>query len=138
MISKKKGAEDTCPSCQTMLVCREKDYKGEITLQWQYKDKEVAHFNYDFKTKKTSCKESITGFAETTVRPTSARTIDIDGLSIPKDQQKMIIESAQELAERHFCILKGVQNAAALVGETNPAGIGMIFNQVCANRRNTE
>ena len=50
----------------------------------------------------------------------------------------MIIESAQELAERHFCILKGVQNAAAKVGETNPAGIGMVYNQVCANRRNTE
>ena len=138
MISKKKGAEDTCPSCQMMLVCREKDYKGEISLQWQYKDKEEAQFNYDFKTKKTSCKESSTGIAETTVRPTSARTIDTDGLSIPKDQQKMIIDSAQELAERMFCILKGVQNAAAKVGETNPAGIGMIFNQVCENRRNTE
>ena len=136
MISKKKGAEDTCPSCQIMLVCREKEYKGEISLQWQYKDKEEAHFNYDFKTKKTSCKESST--SETTVRPTSARTIDTDGLSIPKDQQKMIIDSAQELAERMFCILKGVQNAAAKVGETNPAGIGMIFNQVCENRRNTE
>ena len=138
MISKKKGAEDTCPSCQMMLVCREKDYKGEISLQWQYKDKEEAHFSFDYKTKKTSCKESSTGFAETTVRPTSARTIDTDGLSIPKDQQKMIIDSAQELAERMFCILKGVQNAAAKVGETNPAGIGMIFNQVCENRRNTE
>ena len=138
MIPKSKGAEDSCPSCRQMLVCREKEYKGEISLQWQYKDKEEAHFSFDYKTKKTSCKESSTGFAETTVRPTSARTIDTDGLSIPKDQQKMIIDSAQELAERMFCILKGVQNAAALVGETNPAGIGMIFNQVCANRRNTE
>ena len=133
MISKKKGAEDTCPSCQIMLVCREKEYKGEISLQWQYKDKEEAHFNYDFKTKKTSCKESST--SETTVRPTSARTIDTDGLSIPKDQQKMIIESSEEMAERMFCVLKGVQNAAAKVGETNPAGIGMVYNQVCANRR---
>jgi hypothetical protein len=131
MISKKKGAEDKCPSCQTMLVCREKDYKGEITLQWQYKDKEVAHFNYDFKTKKTSCKE----ISETTVRPTSARIIDLDSLSIPKDQQEHIIESSEEMAERMFCILKGVQNAAAKVGETNPAGIGMVYNQVCANRR---
>jgi len=133
MISKKKGAEDTCPSCQTMLVCREKDYKGEITLQWQYKDKEEAHFSFDYKTKKTSCKESSS--SETTVRPTSARTIDLDSLSIPKEQQKMIITSSEEMAERMFCVLKGVQNAAAKVGETNPAGIGMVYNQVCANRR---
>ena len=135
MIPKSKGAEDKCPSCQTMLVCREKEYKGETSLQWQYKDKEEAHFSFDFKTKKTSCKESSTGFAETTVRPTSARTIDLDGLTIPKDQQEMIVSSAQEMAERMFCVLKGVQLAAAKVGETNPAGIGMVYNQVCENRR---
>jgi hypothetical protein len=133
MIPKSKGAEDSCPSCHQVLVCREKEYKGEVSLQWQYKDKEEAHFSFDYKTKKTSCKESST--SETTVRPTSARTIDLDSLSIPKDQQEHIIKSSEEMAERMFCVLKGVQNAAAKVGETNPAGIGMVYNQVCENRR---
>jgi len=104
-----------------------------VIIQWQYKDKEEAHFSFDYKTKKTSCKESST--SETTVRPTSARTIDLDSLSIPKDQQEHIIKSSEEMAERMFCVLKGVQNAAAKVGETNPAGIGMVYNQVCENRR---
>ena len=52
MIPKAKGAEDSCPSCHQILVCREKEYKGETSLQWQYKDREEAHFSFDFKTKK--------------------------------------------------------------------------------------
>lgn len=134
MIPKTKGAEDSCPSCHQILVCREKEYKGETSLQWQYKDKEEAHFSFDFKTKKSACKET-SGGSKASTNNTSARIIDLDGITIPKDQQDMIVSSSKEMAERMFCVLKGVELAAEEVGETNPARVGMVFNQVCENRR---
>ena len=134
MIPKSKGAEDSCPSCHQILVCREKEYKGETSLQWQYKDREEAHFSFDFKTKKSACKESAGG-SQASTNNTSARIIDLDGITIPKDQQDMIVSSSEEMAERMFCVLKGVELAAEKVGETNPARVGMVFNQVCENRR---
>jgi len=135
MIPKTKGAEDSCPSCHQILVCREKEYKGDISLQWQYKDREEAHFSFDYKTKKTSCKESATGFAETRVSNTSADKVNLDGISTPGDQMDMIIKSAAELTERMLCVFSGVQKVCNNAGITHPATIGMIFNQVCENRR---
>ena len=133
MISKKKGAEDTCPSCQTMLVCREKDYKGEITLQWQYKDKEVAHFNYDFKTKKTSCKESSS--SETTDNTTSARTINLDSLKhLTKEEQDKIIEETEKIGESLACQMKGIDNLVARGVVSDKYDRGMIFNALIQYR----
>ena len=134
MISKKKGAEDSCPSCHQMLVCREKDYKGEISLQWQYKDKEEAHFSFDFATKKSACKESTDSKASTT--SSSATTeINLVGMTLSEKDKDLIVQSAGELTERMICVYKGVFDNCVKSGITNPAGIGMIFNQVCATRR---
>jgi hypothetical protein len=134
MISKKKGAEDSCPSCHQMLVCREKEYKGEISLQWQYKDKEEAHFSFDFATKKSACKESADSKAGTT--SSSATTeINLVGMTLSEKDKDLIVKSAGELTERMICVYKGVFDNCVKAGITNPAGIGMIFNQVCATRR---
>ena len=92
MIPKTKGAEDSCPSCHQILVCREKEYKGEVSLQWQYKDREEAHFSFDFKTKKSACKESSGGSQTSTVQ-SSADKVNLDGISTPGDQMDMIIKS---------------------------------------------
>ena len=134
MIPKTKGAEDSCPSCHQILVCREKEYKGDISLQWQYKDREEAHFSFDFKTKKSACKESSGGSQTSTVQ-SSADKINLDGISTPGDQMDMIIKSAAELTERMLCVFSGVQKVCNNAGITHPATIGMIFNQVCENRR---
>ena len=134
MIPKTKGAEDSCPSCHQILVCREKEYKGDISLQWQYKDREEAHFSFDFKTKKSACKESSGGSQTSTVQ-SSADKINLDGISLPGDQVDQITKSAAEMAERMLCVFSGVQRVCNNAGMTNPAAVGMIFNQVCENRR---
>ncbi len=45
MVDKVEGAETTCKSCATKLVCRTKDYGGNYksTLQWQNQDG-TAHY----------------------------------------------------------------------------------------------
>jgi hypothetical protein len=117
-----------------MLVCREKEYKGEISLQWQYKDKEEAHFSFDFATKKSACKESTDSKAGTT--SSSATTeINLVGMTLSEKDKDLIVKSAGELTERMICVYKGVFDNCVKAGITNPAGIGMIFNQVCATRR---
>jgi len=135
MITKKEGAEDSCPSCRQLLVCRTTQYKDNPPkLQWQYKDREEAHFSFDFKTKKSACKES-TGGSQTSTVQSSADKVNLDGISTPGDQMDMIIKSAAELTERMLCVFSGVQKVCNNAGITHPATIGMIFNQVCENRR---
>jgi hypothetical protein len=136
MIGKEKGAEDKCPSCKGTLVCREVEYKGESKLQWQYKDKEVAHFSYDFKTGKTACKESSDVPKTGTVNTSALQKIDLTGISIPEDQKQQIITASQEAAERLFCVMYGVQLAAEKV-KADVYQTGMAYNQVCENRRDT-
>jgi hypothetical protein len=136
MITKKEGAEDSCPSCRQLLVCRTTQYKDNPPkLQWQYKDREEAHFSFDFKTQKSACKESSSDGPKASTTQSSADKINLDGISTPGDQMDMIIKSAAELTERMLCVFSGVQKVCNNAGITHPATIGMIFNQVCENRR---
>lgn len=137
MIAKTKGAEDSCPSCKQTLVCREITYKDQKKLQWQYKDKEVAHFSFDFKTGKTSCKESATGFAETRVQHSAQNELNISGIDLPQKEKEGIMKATEELTDRMLIVLSGVTRKCAAAGITHPATIGMIFNQVCETRRST-
>ena len=132
MISKKKGAEDTCPSCQMMLVCREKDYKGEISLQWQYKDKEEAHFSFDYKTKKSACKESSGG--SQTSNTSASREINLSSLTMSKGDQDKIIEDAESIGEKLACQLKGIDNLVAKGVISDKYDRGMIFNALIQYR----
>jgi len=129
MITKSKDAEDTCPSCQQVLVCREKEYKGDVSLQWQYKDRAEAHFSFDFETKKSACKESTGSKAANT--SSSATAITLVGVLLSEDDIKLLVKTGGDQAERMICILKGVSEKCVAAGITNPAGQGMIFNQVC-------
>ena len=135
MIPKAKGAEDSCPSCHQILVCREKEYKGETSLQWQYKDREEAHFSFDFKTKKSACKETSGGSKASTTSSVTTDTLNLDKISIPGDQIASITQATAEMTERMLVVFSGVQRVCNNAGITHPATIGMIFNQVCENRR---
>jgi len=136
MITKKEGAEDSCPSCRQLLVCRTTQHKDNPPkLQWQYKAREEAHFSFDFKTQKSACKESSSDGPKASTTQSSADKINLDGISTPGDQMDMIIKSAAELTERMLCVFSGVQKVCNNAGITHPATIGMIFNQVCENRR---
>ena len=135
MIPKSKGAEDSCPSCHQILVCREKEYKGETSLQWQYKDKEEAHFSFDYKTKKSACKETSGGSKASTTSSVTTDTLNLDKISIPGDQITLITQATAEMTERMLVVFQGVQRICNNAGITHPATIGMIFNQVCENRR---
>ena len=134
MITKAKGAEDKCPSCGMDLVCREKEYKGNISLQWQYKDKEEAHFNFDFATKKSSCKESGDKKPNDSVAAVySADQLNISQIEVTGKEE--IMEATEDGTKRLLIVLSGVQRLCKEAGVTHPATVGMIFNQVCENRR---
>jgi hypothetical protein len=135
MIPKTKGAEDSCPSCHQVLVCREKEYKGETSLQWQYKDKEEAHFSFDFKTKKSACKETAGGSQASTTSSVTTDTLNLDKISIPGDQIASITQATAEMTERMLVVFSGVQRVCNNAGIYHPATVGMIYNQVCENRR---
>lgn len=134
MITKEQGAEDKCPSCKQTLVCREVEYKGNKKLQWQYKDKEEAHFSFDFATKKSACKESSDGQVQTSSN-TSADQLNISGLTLAKEDQVKIMKAAEDGVERMLIVFSAVQRVCKSAGLNHPATIGMIFNQVCENRR---
>ena len=61
--------------------------------------------------------------------------INLVGMSLSEKDKDLIVKSAGELTERMICVYKGVSDSCVKAGITNPAGIGMIFNQVCATRR---
>ena len=135
MITKAKDAEDTCPSCKQTLVCREVTYKDQTKLQWQYKDREEAHFSFDYKTKKSACKETSGGSKAGTTSSVTTDTLNLDKISIPGDQIASITQATAELTERMLVVFSGVQRVCNNAGITHPATIGMIYNQVCENRR---
>lgn len=133
MIPKTKGAEDECPSCHQTLVCREVTYKDETKLQWQYKDKEVAHFSFDFKTKKSNCKESGAKPNDSVAVTHSADQLNISNIEVTGKEE--IMEATEDGTKRLLIVLSGVQRLCKEAGVTHPATVGMIFNQVCENRR---
>ena len=138
MITKAEGAKDTCPSCQQELICRMKvSEKYGNSLQWQYADREEAHFSYDFKTKKSSCKETdgTTSSSQATTQSSSVENIDLDKLKLPGDQVAQINNESADLTERMIVAYNTVKSVCNRVGITHPATIGMIFNQVCETRR---
>ncbi len=134
MIPKAKDAEDSCPPCKGTLVCREVEYKGVSKLQWQYKDREVAHFSYDFKSGKTSCKEVEPQQATIKSAPTND-DLQIGGIDIPAKDKEAILKGTEDGTKRMLVVLSGVKKICAEAGITHPATVGMIFNQVCENRR---
>ena len=138
MITKAEGAKDTCPSCHQELICRMKvSEKFGNSLQWQYADREEAHFSYDFKTKKSSCKEmdGSTSSSKAVTQSSSVENIDLDKLKLPGDQVSQINNESVDLAERMIVAYNTVKSVCNRVGITHPATIGMIFNQVCETRR---
>lgn len=138
MIPKAEGAKDKCPSCQQELICRMKvSEKYGNSLQWQYADREEAHFSYDFKTKKSSCKETdgTTSSSKAVTQSSSVENIDLDKLKLPGDQVAQINNESVDLAERMIVAYNTVKSVCNRVGITHPATIGMIFNQVCETRR---
>jgi hypothetical protein len=136
MITKAEGAKDTCPSCQQELICRMKvSEKYGNSLQWQYADREEAHFSYDFKTKKSSCKEMDGSTSKAVTQSSSVENIDLDKLKLPGDQVAQINNESADLAERMVVAYNTVKSVCNRVGITHPATIGMIFNQVCETRR---
>lgn len=62
-------------------------------------------------------------------------TLNLDKISIPGDQIASITQATADLTERMLVVYSGVQRVCNNAGITHPATIGMIYNQVCENRR---
>lgn len=135
MITKSEGAKDSCPSCKQELVCRTVEFKGNTKLQWQYKDREEAHFSYDFKTGKSSCKESAQAGNEAGAKVTAPDKTHLKNIDLDIGQITEIQGVAYDVAKRMVVVLNAVETVCEGAGITNPAKIGMIYNQVCEQRR---
>ena len=136
MITKKEGAEDSCPSCRQLLVCRTTQYKDNPPkLQWQYKDREEAHFSFDFKTQKSACKESSDGPKASTNNTSATKEINLDSLiHLTKEEQGKIIEDTEKVGESLACQLKAIDNLVAKGVISDKYDRGMIFNAVVQYR----
>ncbi len=135
MITKKEGAEDSCPSCRQLLVCRTTQYKDNPPkLQWQYKDREEAHFSFDFKTQKSACKESSDGPKASTTSSVTTE-IDLTKLGLSQDVVDAIYAGAADIAARQIVAHKAVIDMCDKAGITAKPEIGMHFNQCMETRR---
>ena len=135
MITKKEGAEDSCPSCRQLLVCRTTQYKDNPPkLQWQYKDREEAHFSFDFKTQKSACKESSDDSKASTSNTSATKEIDLSSLTLSKEEQDKIIEDAERVGESLACQLKAIDNLVVKGVISDKYDRGMIFNALIQYR----
>ena len=129
------GTEDSCPSCRQLLVCRTTQYKdNEPKNQWQYKDKEEAHFSFDFKTKKSACKESTGGSQASTSNTSATREINLSSLALSKEEQDKIVQDAESIGEKLACQLKAIDNLVAKGVISDKYDRGMIFNALIQYR----
>ena len=135
MITKAEGAEDSCPSCHQILVCRTTQYKDNPPkLQWQYKDREEAHFSYDFKTQKSACKETSGGSKASTTSSVTTE-IDLTKLGLSQDVIDAIYAGAADITARQIVAHKAVIDTCDKAGITAKPEIGMHFNQCMETRR---
>jgi hypothetical protein len=134
MKPKIEGAEDSCPSCHQMLVCRKVIYKGEKKDQWQYKDREEAHFSFDSKTGKSACKESTSGSQASTSNTSATREINLSSLALSKEEQDKIVQDAESIGEKLACQLKAIDNLVAKGVISDKYDRGMIFNALIQYR----
>ena len=140
--TKQEGAKKNCFTCKKEMVCVavKGGSKSDGTsypdrLVWQTDGS--AHYGFNAGTQKPFCKfEQGNGFAETYTKPTpKGDELNISGLVLAKKDQASIMETAEEGTERMLVVLSAVQRKCREAGIEHPATIGMIFNQVCENRR---
>lgn len=73
---------------------------------------------------------------EKEVKPSfTSDEINTDKLAIPGDQVAEITNASVELAERLLVVLKAATDVCHRAGISHPATIGMVFNQMCEQRR---
>lgn len=61
--------------------------------------------------------------------------LNISGLSLDKKEIEDIMKGAEDGTKRMLVALSAVQRICREAGIEHPATIGMVFNQVCENRR---
>lgn len=125
-LNKVEGSKEQCPNCSNTIFCRmtKGSEKYPAKLQWQNEDG-TAHYNFDFKTKETSCKS---------VSQNSEITAPFITMPVSEGTDKAVLErmssDAETVARQKIAKYIGVKKACDGSGITNPAMIGMIFNAV--------
>ncbi|UVF62339.1 hypothetical protein [Nitrososphaeria virus YSH_462411] len=129
-LEKKEGNVEQCPTCTQKITCRmtKGSDKYPAKLQWQNEDG-TAHYNFDFKTKETSCKG-------VDIPITTGVTYRLETITMPKADgvEKEVIARIQKdskaIAYQKIARYLGVKEACEESNITNPAMIGMLFNAV--------
>lgn len=130
-LNKVKGAKEVCPSCHKEMVCAEVTFKGETKLQWQDPTTNKAHYNYDFKTKTTSCNLNSAEVSEKVsavktrgeIHLKDLKTLTLEALASLKEETDKLLDA--QLA-RIYYIEEGLR--AKGLEPTGPF-VGMLYNQ---------
>lgn len=123
-LNKVEGSKEQCPNCSQTIFCRmsKGSDKYPAKLQWQNEDG-TAHYNFDFKTKETSCKDA-------------PQTTRLETITMPKttgtDTQilERMKKEAKEITKQYIAKYLGVKEECDECGITNPAVLGMIYKSV--------
>jgi len=127
-LNKVAGATEQCPSCKTQIICMQKPAQGEYPAKLQWCDKNGnAHYNFDFATKTTSCKEVAT----------PAKEIGIGSLGLEIEIIEKIEKETEQILKlqlaRIACIEQGLKKRNI---PYTGAFVGMLYNQQMESLRN--
>jgi hypothetical protein len=126
-LNKVAGAIEQCPNCKTQIVCVQKPAQGEYPAKLQWCDKSGnAHYNFDFATKTTSCKEVV-----------AAKEISMGSLGLEVEITDKIEKETEQILKlqlaRIACIEKGLKKRGI---PYTGAFVGMLYNQQMESLRN--
>ena len=135
-LEKVKGKKEVCPICGDKMVCVEKTYQGKESLQWQ-NENGTAHYNFDFKTKETTCNrvgesvktENIGSVEKSTtskMTPLNEAIVNFVFTELDAEQQEMFEKKARFLFEQKIVVTK-VGLEFAQFGFDNVASIGQVL-----------
>ena len=135
-LEKKLGNKGNCPSCNAEIVCGEKEYKGEITLQWQNPDG-TAHYSYDFKTKTTSCKAVMGNVQARVSGVTSRGEIHLKDLKLSLDVLASVEKETSSMLDVQLARIYYIEQGLKAKGiEASGPFVGMLYIQQMESLRN--
>lgn len=128
-LEKKLGAKENCPSCHNQMLCAEIEYKGEKKLQWQDLDGK-AHYNYDYKTKTTSCAKNTAQVTKKLESVSRRNEIHLKDLKLTVEQLQAIAEETNSMLDVQLARIYYIEQGLISKG-IEPTGpfVGMLYNQ---------
>ena len=89
---KEKGNSGKCFKCNNPIYCREKEYNGQVSLQWQNQEG-GAHYNKD-----GTCKDQLNpGAPQSIAQKVTETKVVWEKLEEPSEDQKQLVAGLREV-----------------------------------------